>query len=69
VANDEQSNTNKKSEEHDSDEIDIYTASKGKNEDKHHGEKYLHLGKKVDMKGVKESLPLGVRIRMRRSVQ
>jgi hypothetical protein len=35
--------------------------SKGKAEDKDNGEKYLHLGKKVDMKGVEESLPLGMR--------
>ena len=43
--------------------------SKGKDEDKDDGEQYLHLGKKVDMKGVTESLPLGVRIWMRRSAQ
>ena len=47
------------------DNINIYTMSKGKDEDKDYGEKYLHLGKKVDMKGVKDSLPLGVRIWMR----
>ncbi len=52
-----------------SDKINIYTMSKGKDEDKDDGEQYLHLGKKVDMKEVKESLPLGVRIRMRRSGQ
>jgi hypothetical protein len=66
VINDEKSNTDIKSEEHDLDNINIYTMSKGKDEDKDYGEKYLHLGKKVDMKGVEESLPLGVRIRMMR---
>ncbi len=33
-------------------------------EEKDNGEKNLHPGKKVDMKGVEESLPLGVRIQM-----
>ncbi len=66
VDDDEQSNTNNKSEEHDSDKINIYTTSKGKDEDKDYGEKYLHHVKKVDMKGVEESLPLGARIRMMR---
>jgi hypothetical protein len=41
-----------------------YTPQKDGDED--NGEKYLHLGKKVDMKGAKESLPLGVRIQMMR---
>jgi hypothetical protein len=48
------------------DEIKIYTTSKGNDEDKNYGGKSLHLGKNVDMKGVEESLPLGVRIRMMR---
>jgi hypothetical protein len=68
VDNNESSNTNDESEEHDSDKV-IYTTSKGKDEDKDYGEKYFYLGKKVDTKGVEESLPLGVRIRMRRSAQ
>ncbi len=46
------------------DEINIHTMSKGEDKNKDYGEKYLHLGKKVNMKGVEESLPLGVRIRM-----
>ncbi len=65
VDKDEQSNNNSKSKEHDLDKILIYTTSKGKEEDKDYGEKYLHLGKKVDMKRVEESLLLGVRIQMR----
>ena len=48
------------------DEIKIYTTSKGKDEDKNYGGKSLHLGRKFDMKGVEESLPLGVRIQMMR---
>jgi hypothetical protein len=47
------------------DKINTYTMSKGKDEDKDYSERYLHLGKKVDMKGVEESLPLNVRIGMR----
>jgi hypothetical protein len=66
VDSDERSNTDDKSEEHDLDKINTYMTSKGKDEDKDNGEKYLHLGKKVDMKGVEESLPLGVKIRMMR---
>jgi hypothetical protein len=54
------------SEEHDLENINIYTMSKSEDEDKDYGKKYLHLGKKVDMKGVEESLPLGVRIWMMR---
>jgi hypothetical protein len=65
VDNDEQSNTNNKSKEHDLGEINIYTTSESKDEDKDYSDKYLHLGKKVDMKGMEESLLLGVRIRMR----
>ncbi len=66
VDNDERSNTNNKSEKHDLDEISMYTTGKGEDEDEDYGEKYLHLGKQVDMKGVEESLLLGVRIRMMR---
>jgi hypothetical protein len=66
VDDNERSNTDNKSEEHDSDKINVYTTSEGKDEDKVYGEKYLYLGKKVDMKGVEESLPLGVRIWMMR---
>jgi hypothetical protein len=40
--------------------------SKVEDEDKDYGEKYLRFGKKVDMNGVEESLPLGVRIQMMR---
>jgi hypothetical protein len=40
--------------------------SKGKDEDKDDGEEYLHIGKKVDMKGAEDSLLLGVRIQMRK---
>jgi hypothetical protein len=69
VDNDELSNTDHKSKEHDLDKINIYTMSKGKDEDNNYGEKYIHLGKKFNMKGVEESLPLDVRIWMRRSVQ
>ncbi len=65
VDHNERSNTNDKSKEHDLDKINIYTTSKGKDEDKDYSEKYLHFGKKVDMKGVEKSLPLGVRIQMR----
>ncbi len=65
VAEDERSNTHNKSEEHDLDKTNIHTTSEGKDEDKDYGEKYLHLGMQVDMKGVEESLPLGVRIQMR----
>jgi hypothetical protein len=39
--------------------------SEGKDVDEDDGEKYLHIGEKVDMKGVEESLLLGVRIWMR----
>jgi hypothetical protein len=69
VDNDELSNTDHKSKEHDLDEINIYTTSKGKDEDKDYGEKYIHLGKKFNMKGVEEFLPLDVRIWMRRIAQ
>ncbi len=46
--------------------INIYTTSKGEDEDEDYGENYLHLGKQVDMKGVEESLLLGMRILMMR---
>ncbi len=52
IDDNEWSNTNNKSEEHDSDKINIYTMSEGTDEDKDYGEKFLHLGKKVDIKGV-----------------
>ncbi len=55
VDNDELSNTYNKSKEHDLEKINIYTTTKGKDEDKDYGEKYLHLGKKFDMKRVEES--------------
>ncbi len=48
------------------DKINIHTTSKGKDEEEDNGKEYLHLGKKVDMKGVEKSLPLGVRIWMMR---
>jgi hypothetical protein len=59
--NDELSNTNNKSKEHDSDEFNIYTTSKGKDEDKDDGEEYLHIGEKVDMKGAEKWYRLGER--------
>ncbi len=62
VDDDEWSITGDKSDEHDSAKINIYTTSQGKDEDEDYGENYLHLGKKVDIKGVEESLTLGVRI-------
>jgi hypothetical protein len=46
------------------DKINIHTTNKGKDVDEDYGEKYLHLVKKVDMKGMEESLALGVRIQM-----
>jgi hypothetical protein len=62
----EQSNTNNKTEEDNLEKIYVYTTSKGKDEDRDYGEKYLQLGKKVDMKGVEVSLPLCVKIQMMR---
>ncbi len=47
--NDKLSNTNDKSKEHDSDEFNIYTTSKGKDEDEDVGEEYSHTGKKFDI--------------------
>jgi hypothetical protein len=41
VDDDEQSNTNDESKEHDSDDILTYTRSKGKDKDKDYGEQYL----------------------------
>ncbi len=56
------SNTDNQSEEHDSDEINIYTTSKGKDEDEDDGEEYLHIGDKVDMEGAEKRYWLGERI-------
>ncbi len=47
------------------DKINIYTTSKGKDEEKDYRDTHLHIGKKIDVKWVEESLPLGVRIWMR----
>jgi hypothetical protein len=55
-------NTNNKSEEHDSDEFNIYTMSEGKDEDKDDGEEYLHIGEKVDMEGAEKWYQLCERI-------
>jgi hypothetical protein len=60
--NDELSNTNNESREHDSDEFNIYTSSNGKDEDKDDGEEYLHIGEKVDMEGAEKWYWLGERI-------
>ena len=65
IDNNELSNTNNESKEYDWEKINIHTTSECKDEDKDYSDKYLHIGKKVDMKRVEESLPLGVRIRMR----
>ncbi len=56
------SNTDDKFEEHDSDEINIYTTSKGKDEDEDDGEEYLHIGEKVDMEGAEKWYQFGERI-------
>jgi hypothetical protein len=56
------SNTDDKSEEHDSDEFNIYTTSKGKDKDKDDGGEYLHIGEKVDMEGAEKWYWLGERI-------
>jgi hypothetical protein len=50
----ELSNTNNESKEHDSDEFNMNTTSEGKDEDKYDGEEYLHIGEKVDMKGAEK---------------
>jgi hypothetical protein len=52
--NDELSNIDNESEEHGSDEFNIYTASKGKDEDKDDGEEYLHIDEKVNMEGAEK---------------
>ncbi len=59
---DERSNTDNKPEEHDSDKINIYTTSKGKDEDEDDSEEYLHIGEKVDMEGAEKWYRLGERI-------
>jgi hypothetical protein len=59
---DELSNTNDKSEEHDSDEFNIYTMSKGEDEDEDDGEEYLHIGEKDVMEGAEKWYWLGERI-------
>jgi hypothetical protein len=60
--NDELSNTGNESEEHDSDEFNIYTMSKSKDEDEDDGEEYLHIGEKVDIEGAEKWYQLGERI-------
>jgi hypothetical protein len=60
--NDKLSNTNDKSKEHDSDEFNIYTMSKGKDEDKDDGEEYLHIGEQVDIEGAEKWYRLSKRI-------
>jgi hypothetical protein len=56
------SNTNNESKEHDSDEFNIYTTSKGKDENKDDGKENLHIGEKVDMEGAEKLYRLGERI-------
>jgi hypothetical protein len=60
--NDELSNTDGESEEHDSDEFNMYTTSKGEDEDEDDGEEYLHIGEKVGMKVAEKWYQLGERI-------
>ncbi len=60
--NDKLSNTDNKSKEHDSDKINIYTTSEGKDEDKGDSEEYLHIGEKIDMEGDEKWYRLGERI-------
>ncbi len=57
----ELSNTDNESKEHDSDEFNIYTTSKGEDEDEDDGEEYLHIGEKVDMDGAEKWYQLGER--------
>jgi hypothetical protein len=52
--NSKQSNTNNESKENDSDGINIYTMSKGKDDDKDDAEEYLHIGEKVDLEGAEK---------------
>ncbi len=59
---DKLSNTDDKSEKHDSDEFNIYTTSKGKDEDKYDGEEYLHIGEKIDIEGAEIWYRLGEKI-------
>ncbi len=56
--NDKLSNTNNESKEHDSDEFNIYTMSKGKDEDKDDGEEYLHIGEKMAWRGLRKGIGL-----------
>ncbi len=56
------SNTNNESKEYDSDKINIYTTSKGKDEDKDDSEEYLHISEKVDIEGAEKWYRLGERI-------
>ncbi len=58
----ELSNTNHKSKEHDLDEFNIYTTSKGEDEDKDDVEEYFHIGEKVDVEGAEKWYRLGERI-------
>jgi hypothetical protein len=55
-------NTNNKSEEHESDEFNIYTTSEGEDEDEDGGEEYSHIGDKVDMEGAEKWYWLGERV-------
>jgi hypothetical protein len=58
---DKLSNTNNKSKEHDSNEFNIHTTSKGEDED-NDDEEYLHIGEKVDMERAEKWYRLGERI-------
>ncbi len=60
--NNKPSNTNNKTKQHDSNEFNIYTTSKGEDEDEDDGEEYLHISEKVDMKRVEKWYRLGERI-------
>ncbi len=52
------SNTNDKYDEHDSDEFNIYTRSKGKDEDEDDSEVYLHIGEKKTWRGLRNGICL-----------
>ncbi len=54
----ELSNTDNESKEHDSDKINIYTMSKGKDEDEDCGVEYLHIGEKDDMEELRNGIGL-----------
>ncbi len=60
--NDKLSNTDNESNEHNSDKINIYTTSEGKDEGGDDGEEYLHIGEKVDMVEAENCYQLGERI-------